>query len=98
MASDESADRWLEEIETLNNQRKEMVVFFADDAIKTVDTDASVLVYYHEKLEHGIIGLIAGKLTEQYGKPSIVLCQDKPAFSVKEKTDKKREYEIKLGA
>lgn len=37
-----------------------------------VDSSQSFLVYIDEKLEHGILGLVAAKLTETYHKPSAV--------------------------
>lgn len=58
-----------------------------------VDTTEPILFYMHEHIEHGLIGLVAGKLTEAYGKPSIVLCHQHVP-----NTDevKKREYEKEM--
>jgi single-stranded-DNA-specific exonuclease len=87
LANDEHVDDWLEEVESLNDKRQEAVKKFSEDALMTVDPSAPILFYTHEDLEHGLIGLIAGKLTEAYGKPSIVLCPHE--------SDWKREYENK---
>jgi len=37
-----------------------------------VDTSAPILIYIDENLEHGILGLVAARLTELYHKPSAV--------------------------
>lgn len=96
LAEEEKVDAWLEEIESLNMARQEKVKFFTEDALSSVDTDAPVLFYLHEQLEHGLVGLVAGKLTEQYGKPAIVLCPHHSVKSEEWTTNgevKKREYE-----
>lgn len=90
LASEERADSLLEEIEYLNTERQESVKQFTQLALESVDATKSILFYTHEELQHGLIGLVAGKLTETYNKPSIVLTKEKekPHAEIK-----KREYE-----
>lgn len=95
LATEDRVDGWLEEIENLNTQRQEIVKTFTEDALMNIDENSPVLFYIHEKLEHGLIGLVAGKLTEAYNKPSIALCSqhENPKNEVN-----KREYERKNGS
>lgn len=37
-----------------------------------VDDSQPILIFIDEQLEHGILGLVAAKLTEMYHKPSAV--------------------------
>lgn len=74
LASEEKCDEFLSEIEDLNEKRKEIVKLYTEKALSSIDTSLPILFFTDTGLEHGIIGLIAGKLTETYGKPSIVLC------------------------
>lgn len=75
LSSEQKVDDWLEEVEALNLKRQEIVKEFSEDALLHVNDASPILFYSHKKLEHGIIGLIAGKLTEAYHRPAIVLCE-----------------------
>lgn len=95
LADESRVDDWLEEVEWLNAKRQEEVKKYTEDALMNVNTTEPILFYMHEHIEHGLIGLVAGKLTEAYGKPSIVLCHQHVP-----NTDevKKREYEKEMWA
>ncbi len=95
LATEDRVDEWLEEIENLNTRRQEVVKKFTEDALMNIDESSPVLFYLHEKLEHGLIGLVAGKLTEAYNKPSIALCEQHE--NPKNETTK-REYEKNDGS
>lgn len=75
LASEERCDEFLTEIEGLNEKRKEIVKDFAEKALDEANSDDGVLFFREKKLEHGLIGLVAGKLTEAYHLPSIALCE-----------------------
>jgi single-stranded-DNA-specific exonuclease len=79
------------ELETLNNTRKQMVETAMKEAEKNIIPGQIIII--HSKHWHtGIIGLIAGKLTEKYHLPSIVLeeqntimvasCRTVPGFDI----------------
>ncbi len=73
LAGEWKTDGFFEELEHLNETRKGTTEHHLEKALQNVDTSKPILFYDAEDLEHGIIGLVAGKLTEMYGKPSIVL-------------------------
>lgn len=75
LASEKTCDNFLEEIEKLNSDRREIVQDFVVKALEEVDTKKPLLFFLDKDLEHGLIGLVAGKLTEQYNRPSFVLCE-----------------------
>lgn len=73
LASDERCDDFFSELEHLNETRKKTTDEHLQEALENVDTSLPILFYDAFNLEHGIIGLVAGKLTEMYGKPSIII-------------------------
>ncbi len=74
LADESRVDDWLLEVENLNTKRQELVKKFSETALTETNTENGVIFYKHDELEHGIIGLIAGKLNEAYSRPVIVLC------------------------
>lgn len=72
----ESVFETLEEIEKLNEKRKKLSRDFYVKALDIVNPDDNILFYSSPEIEHGIIGIIAGKLTERFYKPSIVLIEE----------------------
>ena len=89
LASEERCDEFLAELEELNGQRQTEVKSFTEKALERVKTEEWILFYHEGTLEHGLIWLVAGKLTEAYNRPSIVLCDGHtPSW--------KREYEKEI--
>ncbi|MDR0281905.1 MAG: hypothetical protein LBI53_00870 [Candidatus Peribacteria bacterium] len=41
-----------------------------------IDLDASLLVAYGEEFHEGVIGIVAGRLTDKYNKPSMIFKVD----------------------
>lgn len=64
------------ELDLINEQRKQIARDQVALSERIVDVDASdVIVVYNEDFGAGIIGLIAGQLTEKHGKPSIAFAK-----------------------
>ena len=93
LASEDRCDEFLEEIEELNSRRQEVVKQFSEKALMEANPDDAILFFIDEQLEHWLIGLVAGKLTEAYDRPSIVLCSQHEG---KSEETKKREYESEM--
>jgi single-stranded-DNA-specific exonuclease len=75
LASEERCDEFLEEIECLNTKRQEIVKDFSEKALESADLKKWILFYRDNEIGHGLIGLVAGKLTEAYNRPAITLCE-----------------------
>lgn len=66
------------ELDVLNQQRREIEQTALDEAIAIVEGDAAVrgaavIVVGREGWHPGVIGIVAGRLKERYGKPAIVI-------------------------
>lgn len=72
------AKRLAQELEELNNQRKqaaETTFIMADHLIRQQDIAGPVLVASSEHFHPGVIGLAAGKIAEKYQRPVAILEQ-----------------------
>jgi len=67
---------YLEKLEKLNNERKKIQDNGVKYAEETLDFTKKILIVAREDFHEGVIGIIAGKLTEKYNKPSIVFKKD----------------------
>jgi len=63
----------LREIEDLNNQRKFLTKQFSEDAMWNIDRNNNLIFYVSSEITHWIIGIVAGRITEKFHKPCIVL-------------------------
>ncbi len=66
----------LREIEELNTLRKTKTLEHTETALEVIDTNDNIIIYHSQNIEHGIIGIVAGRLTEKYFRPSIVLIDE----------------------
>ncbi len=73
LASEWRTDEFFGELEHLNETRKWTTETQYKKALENVDTTRAILFFSAADLDHGIIGLVAGRLTELYNKPSIVM-------------------------
>lgn len=73
LAGEGRTDEFFGELEHLNETRKWTTETHFQKALENIDTSKPVLFYNAEDLEHGIIWLVAGRLTEMYNKPTIVI-------------------------
>jgi len=72
----ETLKNTLVDIENLNEKRKVMTKKFVDDSVQNINKADNLLFYVSSEIEHGIIWIVAWRLTEQFYKPSIVLIDD----------------------
>lgn len=73
LASEDRCDVLFDELEHWNESRREATGNQFEKALLHIDTTKPVIIYDADDLDHGIIWLVAGKLTEMYGKPAIVI-------------------------
>ena len=80
LATDDAAEALgiARELDEYNRQRREIEQIALDEAIATVEADASlraapVLVVARAGWHPGVIGIVAGRLKERYAKPAIVI-------------------------
>lgn len=95
------------DIENINNKRKELTKIFTIDALGKTNNIDNVIFYDSKEIEHWIIGIVAGKLTEKFHKPSIVLkdeweklvasCRSPEYFSIVEYLEKYKDYFLHFG-
>ncbi|MEK7127359.1 MAG: DHHA1 domain-containing protein, partial [Patescibacteria group bacterium] len=62
-----------QELNSINKERQTMMETSVAHAMTIAKTTEKIIVIDHESYHQGIIGLIAGKLTEKYYLPSIVI-------------------------
>lgn len=73
LSSEDKITPLIDEIELLNTRRREETKNATEQALQELDTSRPILWYEHAHIEHGIIGLIAGRLANDFAKVSIVL-------------------------
>ena len=70
------AQNLAEKLELINRERQLLTKQAADHASMTVkmqDSLKKIIIVAHESYQQGVIGLVAGKLVEEYYRPSIVI-------------------------
>lgn len=103
----EKIDEIIEDIEKINDKRKELTKIFCDNAMQNINPKDNVIFYVSKEIEHGIIWIVASKLTENFYRPSIVLkdewdklvasCRSPDYFSIVEHLEKYKEYFLNFG-
>jgi single-stranded-DNA-specific exonuclease len=71
ICSEIQVDALLTEIEALNEERKGSTQHFLQLALDTVDPLPTPIFFVSDEIHHGIMGLVAGRLAEHFGKPAI---------------------------
>jgi len=66
----------IREVEWLNELRKAKTLEYIDLALSEINTKDNILMYVSPDISHGIIGIVAGRITERFYKPSIVLIDE----------------------
>ncbi len=103
----DTLDQTLIDIEMLNEKRKLLTGEFVDRALESIDPSDNILIYDCPDIEHGIIGIVAGRITEKYYKPSIVLidewdklvasCRSPDYFSIVDTLEKYKDLFLSFG-
>lgn len=72
----DSLQETIDEIEYLNERRKILTKEFVAEALDFVNPENNIIFFESSEIEHGIIWIVAGRLTENFYKPSIVLKEE----------------------
>lgn len=59
-----------------NHQRQQLTEQMVTQALDQIDPTTKILITHNPQYDEGIIGLIAGKLTQQFHKPSLAITSD----------------------
>lgn len=74
---DAAALSLLKELQAANTRRQTLEKNIHEQIVRNIATGGlagkKTIVVFDEKWHHGVLGIVAQKLTEQYGKPAIVL-------------------------
>ena len=81
---DMSARKYAEKLDDENRERQETEISILEEALEMIENTPSfqddyVLVLAHENWHHGIIGIVASKISERFNKPCILISTDKEA-------------------
>ncbi len=100
----DTLNRTLADIEQLNEQRKFLTKEFTNDALNKINRDDNIIFYISPAIEHGIIWIVAWRITEQLYKPCICLkdewdklvasCRSPEYYSIIETLEKYKDYFI----
>ncbi|MDD2907667.1 MAG: single-stranded-DNA-specific exonuclease RecJ [Candidatus Gracilibacteria bacterium] len=103
----DSVFQTISEIEKLNETRKYLTKEFSLDAMNKVNKNDNLLFYISPSINHGIIGIVAGRITEQFYKPCICLkdegdklvasCRSPEYHSIIETLEKYKDYFLHFG-
>ncbi len=63
----------LEMMDRLNQERRNMQETMVQDAVRLIDHQEMVLIAASDTFHEWIIGIVAGKLTERYNKPTLIM-------------------------
>uniref|UniRef100_A0A832DUT4 Single-stranded-DNA-specific exonuclease RecJ n=1 Tax=candidate division WWE3 bacterium TaxID=2053526 RepID=A0A832DUT4_UNCKA len=62
-------------LNSANAQRQTLTMHAFDSAKGLVNGGDDLIVVYHDRWHEGVIGLVAGKIVEEYGRPAIVIAK-----------------------
>lgn len=68
------------QIEELNTERKALVETIYNEAVEKVTEGNEINIIYGEDWHQGVLGIVASRLVDKFGKPAIVLSRDFDVF------------------
>jgi single-stranded-DNA-specific exonuclease len=71
--NEHAAYKQYELLNQLNQIRKATEAEATEDAIRQVDPNDNIIVVAHEGWHEGVVGIVASRLVQRFGKPAIVL-------------------------
>lgn len=69
------AEYYFDQLNMLNNSRKELQNDIIKDAMDQVCEDEDIIVVYSSDWNEGIIGIVASRLVDKYKRPAFVFCE-----------------------
>ncbi len=63
----------LKSLDEINDRRKKLQAEALEIALEQINLDNNILMAMDKSFHEGIVGIVAGRITEKYNKPSIVL-------------------------
>jgi len=72
-SSTHEAYKFFEELNTLNEQRKETEAKTTKEALKKANKDDKVIVVAKEDWHEGVVGIVAARVVDHFCKPAIIL-------------------------
>lgn len=76
LASSLDAYTRVQDLIAVNETRKSLSRDAHEKALEDVDSSVPFIIYIDENLEHGLLGLVAGKLSEMFHRPTAVFTRD----------------------
>ena len=78
---DMTARKYAEKLNRENHERQETEISILEDALNMIENSAAlqndyVIVLAHDNWHHGIIGIVASKISERFNKPCILISTD----------------------
>ena len=67
-------------VDGLNTERKALVETIYNEAVQQIDESNEINIVIGETWHHGVLGIVASRLTDAFGKPAIVLSRDFELF------------------
>ena len=66
------ANELFDEINELNQNRKIVERDITKQVIDEIDSSKPIILYYHQNLHSGVIGIVASRIVEKFHKPAII--------------------------
>lgn len=63
----------LQHLDIINDKRKQLQQEALEIALEQINTEDTIVIAMDPSFHEGIVGIVAGRITEKYNKPSIVL-------------------------